>query len=56
MAFARNPLGLVAIAMMVFSILLLNNKFAEFAGVAIAKAAKNVSPQLAATVRERERT
>ena len=52
-AFARNPLGLIAIAMMMFSILLLNNKFAEAAGVAIAKAAKNVSPQLAATVRAR---
>ena len=50
-AFARNPIGLVAIALMVFSIMLLNNKFAEAAGLAIAKAAKNVSPQLAAAVR-----
>ena len=50
-AFARNPIGLAAIALMVFSIMLLNNKFAEAAGLAIAKAAKNVSPQLAAAVR-----
>ena len=49
-AFARNPIGLAAIALMVFSIMLLNNKFAEAAGLAIAKAAKNVSPQLAAAV------
>merc|ERR1712054_498077 len=39
-AFARNPIGLVAIILMCFSILILNNKFAEFAGAEIAKVAK----------------
>ena len=49
-AFARNPIGLVAIILMCFSILILNNKFAEFAGAEIAKVAKKVSPQMAVKV------
>ena len=49
-AFARNPIGLFAIVAMIFSLLLLNNKFAESAGLAITKLAKQISPQLSAVV------